>query len=449
LKRRNSLLFPGEDEWREHVARIGVRPARERRPGSNLNVVQYIGQLNSGGAEHQLCNLALALRKREHKVRVLTTYPLTDENAHYLHLLRAGDVAAECPGRVEHATAVEQLTKLHIDSEVLGALPPVIRDPVLDLAGELLADPPDILHCWLDYPNVIGAAAGALVGTSRILLSTRNVNPTNFQTFYQPWMDCWYRFLVTLPNVQLLANSRAGAADYARWVGISDSRFHVIPNGVDIERMELPSATQRNGIRQQLRLGTGQPILVGVFRLAPEKQPLLFLDVVARARRQVPELKAAIVGVGELADRVRREIDRLELGDVVTLLGQRKDVFSILSAADVMLLTSAAEGTPNVVLESQLAGCPPVATAVGGTPEVIEDGVTGFLHEQRDAAGLAASIVKLLRDPEHRRTVARAGRERVRSQFSIDSIYRHTVAHYEALLRGLPPATPAEEDEAL
>jgi len=217
LKARNAQAFPGERHWRAHLRRVGTGPLRTR-PGEPLDVLLYIGQLNSGGAERQLCNLAKGLREAGHRVRVLTTYAMADEDAHYCdHLERAG-VGFHVAGSRADATGLRRVRELGVHPEIVGSLPEVIRGPVLDLAGELLADPPDVLHCWLDYPNIIGAAAGALVGTPHVVMSSRNVNPTHFPAFYQSWMDHWYALLTELDGVHLLGNSTQGAADYARWL---------------------------------------------------------------------------------------------------------------------------------------------------------------------------------------------------------------------------------------
>ncbi len=439
LLRRNAQSFPGEADWLAHVRRVGVRPgppAGSGLAGTGLKVVLYIGQLNSGGAERQLCNLALGLRRRGDAVRVLTTYPLADENAHYLHLLRAGGVPTSVAGVLPRRAALDGLRALHLHPDLVGALPGNLRHPVLDLCGELLADPPHVLHCWLDQPNIIGAAAGALAGAPHVVLSTRNVNPTFFPAFYHPWMDGWYRFLAGLPQVHLLANSGPGADDYARWLGLPRERFHVIRNGVDLASMTEPSAGEAAALRASLGLAPGQPLLLGVFRLAPEKQPGLFLDVVERVRRQVPDLAVALAGVGPLREAVERGVRERGLQDCVRLLGQRRDVPALLAAADALLLTSAVEGTPNVILEAQWLGCPPVATAVGGTPDAVADGATGFLRPVDDAAGLAAGVTTLLADPVRRQEMARAGREFVRQRFGLPRMLDETLACYAALMSG-------------
>lgn len=437
LKRRNAQEWIGQVEWAAHVERVGVKPWSRR--GRRLSVTLYIGQLNSGGAERQCVNLAVALGRLGHQVRVLTTYPMADENAHYCdHLRRAGIRFGVAGGQPPVDGVAAQLRALALHPQLVGAFPDVIRNPVFDLAGELLAEPPDVLHCWLDYPNVIGAAAAAVVGTPHVILSTRNVNPQYFPAFYQPWMDRWYDRLCRLPQVHLLANSRQGAEDYARWLGIGVERFEVIYNGVDLAGMTAPDPASVDAVRRELGLRPGQPLVVGVFRMAQEKQPLLWVDVIARVRRRVPDLCAAMVGIGDLQGEVEAELASRGLGGCVRLLGQRKDVAAILAAAQVKLLTSKVEGTPNVILEAQWAGCPPVATAAGGTPDALIPDVTGILCDVQDAAGLADGVTCLLRDSTLRAEMARAGRAFVRDRFSALRMVQEHLRYYEGLLGPAP-----------
>lgn len=449
LRERNCQAWFGQREWLAHVERMGTRAGKRR--GDKLKVMLYIGQLNSGGAERQLVNLALGLSRRGHTVTVFTTYPMTDENAHYCDDLRRGGVAFAAAGANQVSGVRDPLRELDISSEIVGALPEIIRDPVLDLAGELLAHKPDVLHCWLDYPNIIGAAAAALTGVEHAILSSRNLNPTWFPAFYQSWMDVWYERLVNLPQMHLLANSSQGADDYARWMGVPRDRFEVVYNGVDLASMTTPDAKIVAAFRSEMKLGRQTALLVGVFRLAQEKQPELFLDTIERVYKRRPDLKVALVGVGDMKAEIVKSIERRGLAKVVTLLGQRKDVPVILAAADVKLLTSKVEGTPNVVLEAQWSNCPPVATSGGGTADAMIHEVTGFVHDCDDDEGLSESVVKLLDSKMLRTEMSRAGRAFVADRFGLDHMVESTLTYYESLLGpALPaPAKPATKDRAV
>ncbi len=413
-----------------------------KRADAPLDVVLYMGHLNSGGAERQHVNLAAGLMQRGHSVRVLTSNPLQGEDSHYaarLERLRIPVSQAGGPG------ALASRERLGRDvNRLLRSVTPEIRGPIWALASQLMLRTPDLLHATLDYTNVVGGAAALLAGVPHILLSTRNVNPSHF-SFYRPWMDHWYRFLGTLPQVHFIANSRVGAEDYSRWTGIPLSRFTVILNGVDLAGLPEPAPGQVAAVRAELGAQTGDPVVAGIFRLSWEKQPLLFLDVVAKVARAMPGLKVALVGVGADRERVERGIVARRIESIVSMLGQRRDIPAILSAADLLLLTSAHEGTPNVALEAQWFGCPPVLTAAGGSPETVEPGVTGFLHAIDDADGLAGSVMRLLTDHGLKARMAEAGRRRIRDHFSIERTLEKTLAVYRAAQGSAPSgAAPVE-----
>ena len=114
------------------------------------------------------------------------------------------------------------------------------------------------------------------------------------------------------------------------------------------------------------------------------------------------------------------------------LLGRRENVFDYLLCSDVFLLTSAYEGMPNAVMEAMLAGLPVVATCVGGVPDLIEEGVHGYLHEVGDIAGMAGSLERLLKDPVLRRQMGNAGRERILSGFTVNHLADRVTRDYAA-----------------
>jgi glycosyltransferase involved in cell wall biosynthesis len=118
----------------------------------------------------------------------------------------------------------------------------------------------------------------------------------------------------------------------------------------------------------------------------------------------------------------------------VVFAGHRTDVPEILQALDIFVLPSNWEGLPNAVLEAMAAGLPVVATRVGGVPEVVVEGQTGILVPPRDPNALADALLTLLRDPNLRRRMGQAGRQRVQEYFSVDQMVSKTETLYEQLL---------------
>jgi glycosyltransferase involved in cell wall biosynthesis len=427
--------------WQRWIAADNTRPACTRSHRNPLKIVQYMGALFPGGAERQMCNLAAGLLRCGHDARVLVQNGLRGEHGHYSALLKQHRV----PLRQASASCLTPELAETLPWHLLAAVPPEVRQPVVNLAAELTRRTPDVLHCWLDQPNVIGIMAGLIADVPCITLSTRNSNPTNFPRLNLPYLQTWYRLAAQSRRVHWIANSRSGAASYADWIGILVERFHLVFNGIDLGLLPKPSAAARRHARSALGCKETDRVVSGVFRLAEEKQPDRFLDVIHRVRPRVPCLRVLLAGNGDLEKHVSQRVANEGLADCVHMLGRRSDVATILLASDVNLLTSKLEGTPNIALETQYLGTPIVATAGGGTVDAVLDGVTGFLTGVRDAEALADRVTQVLNDRDLRERLASAGPKFVSERFGLDAMIDRTIAVYDGAL-GL--ASPAEIGQA-
>lgn len=398
----------------------------------SLRIVQYTGCLYSGGAERQLCNTAIGLHQRGHRCTVRTQHDLEGQHAHYLPLLSEVGIDA---GRAGRGRIVDQAALSRVRWDLVALAPDAIRSYVANLALELAADPPDVLHAWLDHPNVIAGLAGIAAGVPCILLGTRNYNPTHFPRFYSPFVD-WYRVVAQSKRVHWLANSHRGAESYAQYVGIDESRFHIVFNGLFRDHFDRPSAAKRRGARERLGLSAEAPVVAVVNRLDEEKQPELMLKVIALLRQRLPELRVLVAGSGPLEDRLRQIIAKRDLERTVTLLGRVNDVVEVMSASDVLLLTSRYEGCPNVALEAQHIGVPVVATDAGGTRDAVAHGATGYVCGVDDAPGLVMSLQRLLQNTAERETFGLAAQEYVDTCFNLDQMVDLTCRVYHRALRG-------------
>jgi glycosyltransferase involved in cell wall biosynthesis len=143
-----------------------------------------------------------------------------------------------------------------------------------------------------------------------------------------------------------------------------------------------------------------------------------------------------IVGDGVGFAEVQRRVTALGLEAVVRMTGFRRDVPEVMAALDVLALPSLrSEASSQVIPQALAVGTPVIATSIGGSPELIEDGVTGRLVPPGDAGALAAAIVATLRDPEAARAMARRGQAAVLARYSLDATMTRTTAVYEELLR--------------
>ena len=208
-------------------------------------------------------------------------------------------------------------------------------------------------------------------------------------------------------------------------------RVVTIPNGVDARRL-LP-VRGRDETRRTLGLPADAPVLLALGALVWEKDPMTQLEIAERIARTSPKAVFLMVGDGPLRERVRVAIADRGLEDRVRMLGARDDVADILAASDALLFASCSEGMAASVIEAGMAGLPVAAFAVGGIPEVIEDGVTGVLAAPGDVERLTAAALRLLEDAPHRASIGGAAKE-ASVRFDIHDVGRRYLAVYERLL---------------
>jgi glycosyltransferase involved in cell wall biosynthesis/SAM-dependent methyltransferase len=201
-----------------------------------------------------------------------------------------------------------------------------------------------------------------------------------------------------------------------------------IASGVDLEALRPQPGP--GPIRGELGIAPDAFIAGYSGRLSEEKDPEAFLEIAHRCRRE-PQLVFLMTGAGPLADQVRRRIDKLALGSSLRFLGQVETVSDYMSAYDVLILPSRFDGRPVAVLESLALGVPVIASRVGALPDLVQEGVTGFLCEPGDTAAFAGRIRWLAAHPgEHRRMKAAA---RAFAEAELDA--RQMFERYEAAIR--------------
>ncbi len=422
------------------VARAALELGRRQgppppHPPGPLRIVHCIGALGPGGAERQLTYLATAARAAGHDVSVLLTYSSEGDDGHYAPTLARAGVPVhtlEALARWRPTPALRDLAGRPLAPALLEPLEEhEAYSIVVPLIEALVRLRPHVVHCWLDEPNVLGGLAALLVGVPRIVVSTRNVNPTNFPRFHKIWYEGGYRALADCERVAFVANSAAGARDYARWLGLPVERFTVIHNGLPPVGPALdPAARARR--RAAAGLGEGDLLVAAVFRLAREKRPEDLVRAVAAARATAPGIRVWHVGVGPGEASFRAAIRAAGLEHAFVLHGRCEDPWALVDLADVTVLCSAQEGCPNVSLESQARGIPVVLTDAGGSAETVVEGETGFVVPVGAPTALAACLVELARDPARARAMGEAGRRFVAERFSIEGMVAASLAAYSA-----------------
>lgn len=299
-------------------------------------------------------------------------------------------------------------------------------DPSLPvrLAAHLRSHHVNVVHTHNPHALIYGAPAARLAGAV-VVHSKHGMNP---DTSRRLWLRRAAARMVDayVTVTPTLAKAAVDQGD------CDPSRLHVVPNGIDVLRF-APNEAQRRKIREELAIPDGAWVVGTVGRLAKEKDQALLVDAMAPLLRATQHL--VIVGDGPERDALRARVDRSPGREYVHLLGNRDDVESVLAAFDAFALTSRTEGLPLVLLEAMATGLPVVSTAVGGIPDLLKDGVTGFLVPAGEREPLADRLRLLSMERALSQNVGDAGRREVLQRHGVDRMAREYVALYESILQ--------------
>jgi glycosyltransferase involved in cell wall biosynthesis len=349
------------------------------RPGARVHVLQVIGNAIVGGMETWVERLAERLPRQRFELTALCPYesPYTDR-------LRA------------------------LGLEVLIA--PMPEDPLwtsIQMTAALVkARGIHLLHAHLPNAHMLAGLAGSLTGTP--VVSTIHG-----------------RQLTTLDlEVHRAVGSHLSVVCHQSYfhalgLGVDADRLSCETNGVDTQVFR-PSAGRATALHSALGLPEDTPLVGFVGRLSPEKGPEVFVRAALQLRSRCPAARCVIVGAGPMEAAMRQLVAQCGLEQHVLIAGPRSDMPGVYAALDVLVCTSHSEAMPLAVMEAMASGLPVVATRVGGLPDMVEHGRTGWLVARNDFDDLAARCATLLADPGQRRQMGERARQRVLERMNLD-----------------------------
>ena len=393
-------------------------------------ILLMIGTLGPGGAERQFVLTLKGVLARGH-TDVTTAFVnlSTPDKRFFLPQLEATGIPT-----LEVGSEPESVLDPGV-SAFIAELPRDLHE-ISSYAAIVAARRPSIAHLWLDDVNVKAGIAAVLTGVPRIVLSQRSLPPINF-SLHRPYMREAYRWLAAAPGVVMINNSEAGARAYEEWLGLPAGTIGVVRNGFASADELLAAYRDRRGrFREEVGIPLDVLILGGVFRLTEEKRPFLWLDIAAHVRRAIPDARFLLVGDGPLRGALERRAANSDLAGSVHFTGHRNDALAAIADLDMLMLASRAEGLPNVLIEAQFLGVPAVATRVGGAPEAVDHGKSGWLLENDDPEDCGRRIVQLLRDAAWRDSASRHGPAFAFARFGAQRMIDETVSVYGL---GVPP----------
>jgi glycosyltransferase involved in cell wall biosynthesis/peptidoglycan/xylan/chitin deacetylase (PgdA/CDA1 family) len=283
----------------------------------------------------------------------------------------------------------------------------------------------DIIHSNLFTANLWGrlAAFGLKIP---FVVTVHNIHSRHNPT--QARIEIFFDRLLVRTTSLLINVSKEVETSMLRDVGLPATKLCTIENGIVFpEPGELPS---KQDARKTLRFSDDEKILVVIGRFAAAKNHITFIRSLPAVREKFPKLKVLLVGNGEKEVEIREAITKDHLEDTVILLGLRRDIPTILSASDILVIPSIWEGLPIVMLEAMATGTPVIATKVGGIPDALTDGSTGILTTP-DAPSLSDAMIRGLSDLPHMEQMAQEAQKVASNRYDI----KRTAARYTDVYR--------------
>lgn len=371
----------------------------------SLRIVHVVENLERGGLERMVIDLAAAQRAAGHAVRIVCLYA-------------PGALAGELSGQ---GIAVQACDKR------AGADLSALRR----LRAQLRAAPDTIVHTH--NANAHYHAVAAAIGLPRASAPARVLNTRHGMGAAHPrsrgeWL---YRRTMRRTDV-VIAVCEAARARFAAQ-GVRPRRaLLAVPNGIRIDAFAPAGDERRAALRSVLGLAPDTRIVGTVGRLNPVKDQRSLLQAFARVHADARDTALVLVGDGALRAALEAEAAALDIAEAVRFLGDRGDVRQLLQGFDAFALSSLSEGYSMALLEACASGLPIVATDVGGNREIVADGGNGLLVPAARPDALADALAALLRDPARAAAMGRVGRAWALREASIETM----AARYETLYRG-------------
>lgn len=294
----------------------------------------------------------------------------------------------------------------------------------------------DVVHAHLETSAVVAAPAARLAGIPCVV--TLHHHPADL-----PWR-VWLKERLAVRIAErcglLVLVSGPAYDEFARRHGPARGSWRMVHNGVDTDRYRPRSGDAAADVREHPDSG---PVWLALAALRREKGHLDLLEAWAAVHDRHPEARLWIAGEGVARAEIEEAERRLDLSGCVRLLGARDDAPELLRQVDGVVSASWTEALPTALIEASAAGLPVVATAAGGTTEVVADGETGLLVPVRDVLALTRALLRCLDDADLGRRLGSAGRERAVTAYSMGTWSDRLAELYREVGAGGQPARPA------
>lgn len=298
------------------------------------------------------------------------------------------------------------------------------------------AEQPDVVHLHSRRgADVLGAIAAKLERTP-VVLSRRVDNPE------PKW---WVKLKYSLYDHVITISEEIKRILVRE--GVNEQKLSCVHSAVDTDL--YAARCDRNRFRETFAIQKKQFVIAVVAQLIRRKGHRYLLNILPSVTQQYPNTKVLLFGQGPLEAELREQVEKLGLRQVVQFAGFRKDLPKILPCLNCVVHPAEMEGLGVSLLQASAAGVPIIASAVGGIPEIVQDGVNGYLVPAHDEQALQKALERLLQDEFTAKRMAKQGRKIAQQNFSIAAMVAGNAAVYQRLLAKPSPTAPSSPDKAL
>lgn len=295
------------------------------------------------------------------------------------------------------------------------------------LAEKFRAVQPDVVHTHLIHADLYGIPAARRARVPYVVSSRHNDDAFRRKLPLR-WLHRWL-WHKTDQGIAISEAIRQFSIDIE---GAHPDQIHTVRYGLDPAQVTAPPDA-RAQLRDDLGLDQDALLVGSVCRLIEQKGLVYGLRGFAQTTAHVPDAHYVLAGDGNLREDLETEAQRLGIADRVHFLGWRSEAYAVFAALDVFLAPSLWEGFGLVFLEAMALSLPVISTRVSAIPEVIQDGITGWLVAPRDPGAIAAALLEALTQPDERQARGRAGRQCLEQQFTVEAMVTRTLDIYRGL----------------
>ncbi len=350
-----------------------------------IRVMRVIARLNIGGPAIHVALLSAGLNDAQFRTTLVTGVIGPHEGDMSDLARRMGVEPLTIPGLGREIAPLDDLRAL------------------IALVRLMRRERPHIVHTHTAKAGQVGRLAAFLTGVPVIV---HTFHGHVFRGYFGPLKTHFFilleRLAARLSDAILTVSERLREDLVALRIALPQ-RIHVVPLGLPLEPFANLDGV-RGTLRRELGCSTGAPLVGIIGRLVPIKNHDLFLEAAQRVARVLPQARFLIIGDGERRTELEALTARLGLGGVVHFTGWRTDLPALYADLDVVVISSRNEGTPVSLIEAMAAGVPVVSTAVGGVPDLLQEGRLGRLVPPEDADALAGAILDALHEGRGERT---------------------------------------------